>query len=75
MKKDLFWKIVVVIFLVLMAIWVWSKSIIIIPSQPKGFTVELYKVNKLTGSVYSFDFSEGYRRWIKEKPEPDEDGR
>ncbi len=46
MKNNLFWKVCAVVFLVLVAVWVWSQSIVI--NQFEGY---VYKVNRLTGKT------------------------
>jgi len=54
MEKDLFWKIMAILFLLWLCLFLWSDSIV----MPQG---ALIKVNKLTGKVYMY--SEGSGKW------------
>ncbi|MFW9851832.1 MAG: hypothetical protein ACFFDS_02730 [Candidatus Thorarchaeota archaeon] len=45
MKKDLFWKIMAVLFFIWLCLWLWSSLIVV---STYGGTVPV-KVNKLTG--------------------------
>jgi len=54
MKKDLFWKIMAILFYLWLCLFLWSESIVI----PQG---TFFKVNKLTGKVY--DYSESSGKW------------
>jgi len=48
MKKNLFWKVMAVLFFLWLCVWMWNSSIYI--SRPAGETV--VKINKLTGTFY-----------------------
>lgn len=48
MKKHLFWKIMAVLFFLWLCLFLWSSSIV----MPQG---ALFKINKLTGKVYTLD--------------------
>lgn len=47
MKKNLFWKIMTILFFLWLCLWLWNSSIVI-QHAPAGSL----KYNKLTGSVY-----------------------
>ncbi len=47
MKKNLFWKIMAILFLLWLCLYLWNSSIV----MPQG---ALIKVNKLTGKAYTF---------------------
>ena len=49
MKKDLFWKVMAVLFFIWLCAWLWSNSIIVANITGEG---RAFKTNKLTGSVY-----------------------
>ncbi len=48
MKKNLFWKIMAVLFFIWLCLFLWNSSIV----MPQG---TFFRVNKLTGKVYMFD--------------------
>jgi len=57
MRKNLFWKIMALIFLAWLFLWLWNSSIVIIKT---GDSPSI-KYNKLTGKVYKFT-SSGWER-------------
>ena len=67
MKKDLFWKIIAIIFLFLFSLYIWTNSIYIYRVKLK----HIVKVNKITGRVYYLKIpsEKGWKRMDKIKKE------
>ena len=58
MKKDLFWKIMAIIFLCWLFLWLWNSSIVIY----KLSDAYSMKFNKITGKV-DYLTKEGWKDW------------
>ena len=67
MKKDLFWKIIAIIFLVLFFLYIWSNSIYVYRKE----IIFIVKINKITGRVYYIKIpsKQGWKRVDKIKKE------
>jgi len=67
MRKDLFWKVIAIFFLVLFFLYVWTNSIYIYRKELRY----IVKVNKITGRVYYLKIpsKEGWKRMDKIKKE------
>ena len=64
MKKDYFWKVIVIFFLAWLFLWLWNSSIYIYRAQ-SGRSI---KHNKLTGRVYALT-RQGWQRIANEPKE------
>jgi len=63
MKKNLFWKILAIIFLLWMFLWLWNNLTYL--CTPNAYII--VKVNKLTGKVYCVRYGQEWKRWDKPK--------
>lgn len=63
MKKDLFWKVMAVLFFIWLCVWLWSNSNAFIKFQWEGGIV-MYKINKFTNAIYIHAANQP-GKWIK----------
>lgn len=69
MKKNLFWKVISILFLIWLFLWLWNRSIIIIPLLEGKVII---KTNKLTGRSYRLIRHKGWVRYDEAKNELEE---
>lgn len=74
MKKDLFWKIMAVLFFIWLCLWLWNSSNYITKYSVQAYTV-LFRINKITGRTYTCRFSadRSEKGWIEIKKKKQDD--